>query len=44
VRPLARIGALREQGPELVEVGGLRAEDPVGVVVDMTDAAQYFAK
>jgi hypothetical protein len=44
VRPLAWVGALREQAPELVEVGGRRAKDPVGVVVDVTDAAQYFAK
>jgi hypothetical protein len=44
MRPLARVGALGEQAAELVEVGGRRAEDPVGVVVDVTDAAQYFAK
>jgi hypothetical protein len=44
VRPLAWVGALREEAAELVEVGGRRAQDPVGVVVDVTDAAQYFAK
>jgi hypothetical protein len=44
VRPLAWVRALREQAPELVEIGGLRAEDRVGVVVDVPDAAQYFAK
>jgi hypothetical protein len=44
MRPLAWVGALREQPPELVEVGGRRAEDRVGVVVDVPDAAQYFAK
>jgi hypothetical protein len=44
VRPLAWVGALREQAAELIEAGGRRAEDPVGVVVDVPDAAQYFSK
>jgi hypothetical protein len=44
VRPLARVGALGEEAPELVERLRLRAEDPVRVVVDERDAAQYFSK
>jgi hypothetical protein len=40
VRPLPRIGALREQPAELVERGPLR-EDPVRVVVDERDRAQF---
>jgi hypothetical protein len=43
VRPLARIGALREQAAELVE-RGTDAEDPVRVVVDELDRAQYLEK
>jgi hypothetical protein len=43
VPPLARVGALREQPAELVERRPL-AEDPVGVVVDEADRAQYFEK
>jgi hypothetical protein len=44
VRPLARIGALREQPAELVEVARVRAKDPVRVLVDERNPAQYFAK
>jgi hypothetical protein len=44
VRPLTRVGALREQAAELVERARRRAEDPVRVVVDVPDAAQYFSK
>jgi hypothetical protein len=44
VRPLPWVRALREQAAELIERGGRRAEDPVGVVVDVPDAAQYFSK
>jgi hypothetical protein len=44
VRPLAWVAALREQAAELIERAGLGAEDPVRVVVDVPDAAQYFAK
>jgi hypothetical protein len=44
VRPLARIGALREEAAELVEALRTAAEDPVRVVVDQRDAAQYFRK
>jgi hypothetical protein len=44
VRPLAWVGTLREQAAELVEGGRRGAEDPVGVVVDVPDAAQYFSK
>jgi hypothetical protein len=43
VRPLARVLALGEQPPERVE--GLRGrDDPVRVVVDERDLAQYFSK
>jgi hypothetical protein len=44
VPPLAGVGALGEQAPELVERARRRAEDPMRVVVDVPDAAQYFAK
>ena len=44
VRPLARIGALREEPAELVERRRRRAQDPVRVVVDEADRAQYFEK
>jgi hypothetical protein len=44
VRPLERVGALGEQAAELVERARRRAEDPVRVMVDMPDSAQYFAK
>ena len=43
VRPLARVGALREQAAELVE-RRTDTDDPVRVVVDETDGAQYFEK
>jgi hypothetical protein len=43
VRPLARVGALREQPAELVE-RRRRPQDPVRVVVDERDLAQYFRK
>ena len=43
VRPLPRVGALREETTKLVE-RGLRAEDSVGVVVDEPDRVQYFEK
>src|SRR4029077_14567368 len=43
VRPLARVLALGEQPAECVE--GLRGrDDPVRVVVDERDLAQYFSK
>jgi hypothetical protein len=44
VRPLPGVGALGEQAAELVEAGRRRAEDPVRVVVDVRDLAQYFSK
>jgi hypothetical protein len=44
VRPLARVGALGEQPAELVQRGRRRGEDPVGVLVDEADRAQYFRK
>jgi hypothetical protein len=44
VRPLAWIVALREEAAELIERAGRRAEDSVRMVVDVPDAAQYFAK
>jgi len=44
VRPLPRIGALREEPAELVEACRRLAQDPVRVVVDETDAGQYFKK
>jgi hypothetical protein len=43
VRPLARVGALREESAELVERRP-RAQDPVRVMIDETNAAQYFEK
>jgi hypothetical protein len=43
VRPLARVGALREEAAELVQ-RRLLAQDAVRVVVDERDAAQYFKK
>jgi hypothetical protein len=43
VRPLARVGALGEQAAELVE-RRRRTDDPVRVVVDERDGAQYFSK
>jgi hypothetical protein len=44
VRPLPGIRALGEQAAELVERRRRRAQDPVGVVVDQRDRAQYFSK
>jgi hypothetical protein len=44
VRPLPWVGALREQAAELIERGRRRAKDPVRMVVDVPDAAQYFSK
>jgi hypothetical protein len=44
VRPLAPVRALGEQAAELVERLRRRAQDPVRVVVDVPDAAQYFSK
>jgi hypothetical protein len=44
VRPLARIRALGEESAELVEALRPAAQDPVRVVVDQRDAAQYFRK
>jgi hypothetical protein len=44
VRPLARVGALGEQPAELVESRRSRGEDPVRVLVDEADRAQYFRK
>ena len=44
VRPLAWVGALREQAAELIQRAARRAEDPVRVMVDVPEAAQYFAK
>jgi hypothetical protein len=43
VRPLARVGALGEQAAELVE-RRRRTDDPVRMVVDERDGAQYFSK
>jgi len=43
VRPLARVGTLREESTELVE-GRPFAQDPVRVVVDESDPGQYFEK
>jgi hypothetical protein len=43
VRPLARVGALGEQAAELVERPG-RGDDPVRVMVDERDLAQYLRK
>jgi hypothetical protein len=44
VRPLARVRALREEAAELVEALRSAAQDPVRVVVDERDVAQYFRK
>ena len=44
VRPLPGIGALGEEPAELVEGPRRRAQDPVRVVVDERDPAQYFSK
>jgi hypothetical protein len=44
VRPLARVEALGEEAAELVERRRRRTQDPVRVVVDEADAAQYFKK
>lgn len=43
VGPLPRIRALAEEAPKLVE-RRLRPQDPVRVVVDERDLAQYFSK
>ena len=43
VGPLPRVGALREEAAELVEARP-PAQDPVRVVVDERDRAQYFKK
>jgi hypothetical protein len=37
VRPLARVGALREEPPELVERLGMSREDAVRMLVDEAD-------
>jgi hypothetical protein len=44
VRPLPRVGALGEEPAELVEARRGLAQDSVRVVVDETDAGQYFKK
>jgi hypothetical protein len=44
VRPLARVGALREEPAELVDRRRVRTQDAVRVVVDERDAVQYFSK
>jgi hypothetical protein len=44
VWPLAGIGALGEEATELVEGRRGRAQDPVRVMVDERDRAQYFSK
>jgi len=44
VRPLPGIGALGEQAAELVEIGRRRAEDAVGVVIDMAHARERGAQ
>ena len=44
VRPLARVGALREEPAELVERRRPHAQEPVRVLVDERDLAQYFEK
>jgi hypothetical protein len=44
VQPLAWVGALREQTTELVERRRRGSKDPVGVLVDVPDAVQYFSK
>jgi len=43
VRPLAWVGALGEQAPELVQRRP-HGQDAVGVVVDERDLVQYFEK
>jgi hypothetical protein len=44
VRPLARVRALGEEPPELVKARGPRGQDPVRVVIDRRELAQYFSK
>ena len=44
VWPLARVGALGEEATELVEGRRRRAQDPVRVMIDERDRAQYFSK
>jgi hypothetical protein len=44
VWPLTRIGALAEEPAELVEAYRRLAQDPVRVLVDEPDRAQYFRK
>jgi hypothetical protein len=44
MRPLSRVGALGEEPAELVDRRRRGAQNPVGVVVDERDAAQYFSK
>jgi hypothetical protein len=44
VGPLARIVALREEAAKLVQRRGRLAQEPVRMVVDETDRAQYFEK
>jgi hypothetical protein len=44
VRPLARIGALGEEAAKLVQRPRRRAQDPMSVLVDEADRAQYFEK
>jgi hypothetical protein len=44
VRPLPRVGALREEPAKLVERARVRAQDPVRVVIDERDLVQYFSK
>ena len=42
--PLARVGALGEEPAELVDARRVRAQDPVRVLVDERNRAQYFSK
>jgi len=44
VRPLRRILAFREEAAKLVEGRRWCAQDPVRVLVDECDRAQYFRK
>ena len=44
VRPLPGVGTLREQAAKPVEARRMRAQDPVRVLVDERNAAQYFSK
>jgi hypothetical protein len=44
VGALARVQALREEAAELIERRRRLPKDPVGVMVDETDAVQYFKK